>query len=459
MKIVLISNPVDRRQKPDYPPLGVAYLGAVAHQQGHKVLLLDGGLLTISQIVSKTQKFSPEIVGVTCWTIGRGEVWKLCNALEKTIPSAILILGGPHATIYSDHVFKQTHATAVVLGEGERTFSDLLGALCNGKDLRKIPGLALRNEDGSSFYTEVRQRIKDINTIPFPYYAGFEHFNFSRYGGHPPLPVPSAAIISSRGCVFDCSYCASVRFWGRVWRGRSSENVLEEIGWLVEEFGVKSLFFYDDNFPVNKNRAIAICEGIIKNGWDIKWACCSHVKMINRELLKAMKASGCVAIDFGVESGDANILKNTNKCQSCEDIERAFNLVNGADISPQAYLMVGNPGENESTIGNTIELIGRINPRICGANILWLLPGTKVYKDAVEKGFIKDDYWLENDDVPYNLQEHSLDELEMLRKSLMMGIAKAKGGFAAKITNYLKCLYYRHPFLSPLRSLVPRAFR
>lgn len=459
MKIVLISNPPGRRQKPDYPPPGIAYLGAVAHQQGHEVLLVDGGLSTIPQIVSKTQRFSPDMLGVTCWTIGRGEVWKLCTALKKAVPNAILILGGPHATIYPEHVFKKTHASAVVLGEGESTFSELLETFCHGTDFKQVPGLALRNEDNSAFYTEVRRRIDEIDTIPFPYYAGFEHFSFSHYGSHPPLPAPSAAIISSRGCVFDCSYCASVRFWGHTWRYRSPENVLSEIGWLVEEFGVRSLFFYDDNFPVNKGRVIAICEGIIKKGWDIKWACCSHVKMISRELLQAMKASGCVAIDFGVESGDANILKNINKRQSCEDIERAFSLVREADISSQAYLMVGNPGENESTIGNTIKLIGRIKPRICGANILWLLPGTQVYKDAVEKDFINDDYWLESDDVPYNLQEHSLNELEMLRKSLMMGIAKEKGGIAARITNYLKCLYYRYPFLSPLRSLIPKAFR
>ena len=82
-----------------------------------------------------------------------------------------------------------------------------------------------------------------------------------------------------------------------------------------------------------------------------------------------------------------------------------------------------------------------------------------MYKDAVENDLINDDYWLESNDVPYNLQEHSLDELEMLRKSLMMGIAKEKGGIAAKVTNYLKCLYYRYPFLSPLHSLVPKAFR
>lgn len=459
MKIVLISNPVSHKQKPDYPPPGIAYLGAVAHQQGHEVLLLDGGILTISQIIRKTRRFSPDLLGVTCWTIDRGMVWKLCAMLKQAVPGATLIMGGPHATIYPEHVFKLTHASAVVIGEGEDTFSDFLEAFCKGKDFRKVPGLALRGEDNNVFYTEARQRIKDLNTIPFPYYAGFEKFSFSRYGSHPPLPAPSAAIISSRGCVFDCSYCASVRFWGSQWRFRSPENILAEIGLLVEKYGVRSLFFYDDNFPVNKNRAIAICEGIIKNNWGLKWACCSHVKMINAELLDIMKTSGCVAIDFGVESGDADILKNINKRQSCEDIEMAFSLVHETDISPQAYLMVGNPGESESSIDNTIALIGRIKPRMCGTNILWLLPGTKAYKDAMLNGFIRDNYWLENDDIPYNLQEHSLNELETLRRRLMMGIAKEQVGTNLRINNYLKCLYYRYPFLSRFRSLVPRAFR
>ena len=234
MKIVLISNPVSRRQRPDYPPPGIAYLGAVAHQKGHKVLLLDGGLLSFSQIISKTRRFSPDMLGVTCWTIDRGMVWELCGMLKKAVPEAILIMGGPHATIYPEHVFKLTHASAVVLGEGVDTFSDIIDSFCNGQDFKNIPGMALRTEDDDVFYTEARQRIDDLDKVPLPYYAGFENFSFSHYGSHPPLPTPSAAIISSRGCVFDCSYCASVRFWGSTWRYRSPENILSEISWLVE---------------------------------------------------------------------------------------------------------------------------------------------------------------------------------------------------------------------------------
>lgn len=460
LKIILISNPTSRRQKPDFPPPGIAYLGAIAHQAGHDVLLIDGGLLSISQIIKDVRQVSPDLVGVTCWTIDRNMVWKLCAALKQAAPKSFLVLGGPHATMYPEHIFKKTHASAVVVGEGEETFAELLKAIEESKNLKDVAGMVIRNKDGSVFYTAPRPPIENINSIPRPYYAGFRHFNFSHYGGFPPLPQPTAAIISSRGCMFDCSYCASVRFWGKRWRFRSPENVLEEIGWLVEEHGVQSLYFFDDNFPVNKERAIAICKGIIHNGWDLQWACCSHVKMINHELLEEMKASGCVTIDFGVESGSDKILKNINKRQTREDIEKAFDLVHEAGILPRAYLMVGCPGEDESTIDETIELIGRIKPRSSiGANILWLLPGTAIYEDAVKKGCISEDYWLESNEVPYNLQEHSLEKLEALRRRLMFGIARKKEGLMPLLTYYLKRVYYKYPFLSVFRSFVPKQFR
>jgi len=459
MKILLISNPTSRRQRPDFPPPGIAYLGAIAKKGGHEALLIDGGLRNISQITAEARKYSPDLVGVTCWTIDRGMVWKLCAALKEVVPKAFLVLGGPHASFYPKHMFEKTHASVVVIGEGEETFAELLLALSEGSDLKNVAGLVLKSKDGTTFYTPNRSSIADINTIPFPYYSGFKNFSFSMYNGFPWLPRPTAAIISSRGCVFDCAYCASVRFWGRSWRSRSSENVLAEIRWLVEKFGIRSIFFYDDNFPVNKKRAIAICEGIKNNDWNLKWSCCSHVKMINRDLLEVMKDSGCVSIDFGVESGNNKILKNINKQQTSEDIIKTFDLVHEAGIAPRAYLMVGCPGEDEVTIDETIELVGRIKPLSLGANILWLLPGTALYEDAVKKEFISENYWLKSDEIPYNLQEYSLKPLEKLRTRLMIGIARAKGGNHSRINCLLKVLYYKYPILSIFRSLVPRQFR
>jgi anaerobic magnesium-protoporphyrin IX monomethyl ester cyclase len=456
MKVIFISHPNKYYQKPDFPPIGTAYLGAAVRACGHEVLLIDGGLTDIDEIVRQVKEYAPDFIGVTCWTINRGTVWKLCEMLRKTVPDIFLAVGGSHASIYPEHIFIKTHATVVVVGEGEETICELLGAIEEGEDLSRVRGIVWRDKEGNIRRTEARAQIEKLDSVAFPYYDGFKDFGFHRYEGFAGLPRPTAAIITSRGCVFDCAYCGSVSFWGRKWRYRSATNVLDEIQQLVKNEGVRSIYIFDDNFPVHKKRAMEICQGIIERKLDIQWACCSHVKMINEELLGAMKESGCVSIDFGVESGSDIILRNINKNQTCEDIKKAFVLVHKYGIKPRAYLMVGNQGETNDTIKETIALAKIIKPHSSvGATLLWLLPGTRVFSDARERGFIDDNYWLNSEDVPYNLQEHTYEELLALRQKLMRGIAETKGGFVPMISYYLKSIYYKYPFLSHVRSLIP----
>jgi anaerobic magnesium-protoporphyrin IX monomethyl ester cyclase len=460
MKVLLISQSDKYRKLPDFPPLGIGYLGAAAHKAGHRVQLIDGSLHSINQIVAEAKKIEPDVIGITCWTIDRSMVWKLCDSLKKVLSATFLVIGGPHASIYPEHILKKTHASAVVLGEGEETFVELLNALNNNVDLKNVPGIALRSKDDSPLFTQQRNLIENISSIPFPYYDGFKNFSFLNYGGLPALPRPTAAIISSRGCIFNCSYCASVCYWGRKWRFRSTEDVLAEIKWLIEKYAINSLFFFDDNFAVDEERVKAICKGIIENKWDLKWGCCAHIKMIKSDLLGIMKESGCVTIDFGVESGSDKILTNINKKQTRKDIINTFLLVHKAGISPQAYLMVGCPGEDEATIDETIELMDIIKPRSSiGANILWLLPGTKVYKEAVEKGIISDSYWLDSDEIGYNTMEQPIKKLKKLRKRLLKGMAKQRGGIKSWTTYYLKEIYYEYPFLSMFRSFFRKRYR
>ena len=456
MKVLFVSQPNEYQQRPDFPPIGVAYLGAVVHDRGHEVMLIDGGLTGLKDITKQVKEFNPDFIGVTCWTIDRRNVWKLCLILKKISPTAFLTVGGPHASFYPEHIFVKTKAAAVVIGEGEETVCELLDALKNGGELARVRGIAYRNKDGNVERTGPRPQIEQLDSIPFPYYRGFKNISFQDYSGLAGLPRPTAAIITSRGCVFDCTYCGSVNFWGRKWRARSAENVLDEIQQLVKGMGARSIYIFDDNFPVDKKRAMDICRGIIDRKLNIQWACCSHVKMMSEELLEVMKESGCVSIDFGVESGSDTILANINKKQSRRDIEWAFALVHKVGIRPRAYLMVGNKGESINTIDATIEMAGAIKPySSVGATLLWLLPGTQVFNEAREKGFIDNDYWLRSDAVPYNLQEHSYQELFELRQRLMRGIARQKGGISPMVSFYLKSIYYRYQFLSRMRTLVP----
>jgi len=456
MKVLLIGHPNAYRQKPDFPPIGIAYLGAMVKNRGHEVLLIDGGISPINEIVRFAKEFSPDFIGITCWTINRGVIWELSSQLKKNLPNTFLAIGGPHASCYPEHIFLKTHAHAVVIGEGEETLCELLDTLKNGCDFGQIKGIAFKRKDGTVERTEMRPLIETLDAIPFPFYEGFKNFNFKNYAGFVGLPRPTAAIITSRGCIFDCTYCGSVNFWGKKWRHRSAQNVLDEIEHLIKKNDVRSIYIFDDNFPVNKKRAMDICQGIVERKLNIEWACCSHVRMVNEELLNVMKISGCVSIDFGVESGSNLVLENINKKQKRSDIERTFALAHRAGIKPRAYLMVGNKGETTATIDETIEMVGIITPHSSiGATLLWLLPGTQVFEEARRNGFIDNTYWLKSDDVPYNLQKYSYNELFKLRQRLMLGIAKQKGGIIPLINFYLKNIYYRFPFLSRLLSMIP----
>lgn len=462
MRVLLISHPPEYKIKADFPPPGISYLAAVAKRDGYEVRTIDAAIKSIEFIKKTVANYKPDIIGLTCWTISRSTVWSLSHILKDICPNVPLIIGGQHSTYFPEHIFKKTHATAVVIGEGEETFSEMLKVFERSGELKNVPGLALRGDRGEVVITGIRRVIQDLDVIPYPDYDAYVDFDFSQYSGIPTLPKPVAAIISSRGCIYNCSYCSSVKFWGNKWRFRSADNVVGEVIQLVEKYGVKSVFFFDDNFMVRPSRVEEICNKIIENGLEIKWACASHVNMIkNLELLKLMRSSGCVSIDFGVESGSAKILNNINKKQTPEDIHRAFDLVKKSGIIGRAYLMVGNKGEDESTIQDTIKLITTLGSQktFVGGAILMLLPGTDVYNEAVYSKYISDDYWLENDDVPYNLQEHTLQELQKLRNQLMYGIAKNSNSFFPLITYYLKKIYYKYPALSRFRQYIPNIFR
>lgn len=227
---------------------------------------------------------------------------------------------------------------------------------------------------------------------------------------------------------------------------------MAEIEWLYKKFEVRNIMFFDDNFTINKERVIKICSEILERNLNIKWVCCSHIGQIDEEILFWMKKAGCYRIDFGIESGSSEILENIKKNQTIEQIENDFELIHKVGIKPRAYLMVGNPGENENTIKQTIALMKKIKPYdTTSAQILWLLPDTEVYELSKLKNIIYDDYWLKSDSMVYYTGEHSVKELKALRRQLMKGLAKNQKNLKAYGEYILRKVYYKYPVLQKLR--------
>ena len=321
--------------------------------------------------------------------------------------------------------------------------------LLNNSDLREVKGIAYQ-EDGELIITEGRDFVKDLDAIPFPSY---DEFNLDEYLGLPETNERAAAIITSRGCPHRCLYCSASKFWKQKWRPRSAKNVLDEIEWLYKDYRVKNFIFFDDNFTVRKARAIEICQGIIERNLNINWVAESHVTHINKELLSWMKKSGCYRIDYGVESGSPKILRNIKKGQTVEQIEKAFKLSHDVGIRPRAYLMVGNPGEDEVTINETIQLMKKIEPYDApSGQILWVLPDTEIYELAKSKGLISDEHWLQSDSMVYYTGEHDIETLKLLREQMMKELAQNEGTLSAYGEYLIRKVYYKYPVLQKLRK-------
>jgi radical SAM superfamily enzyme YgiQ (UPF0313 family) len=234
--------------------------------------------------------------------------------------------------------------------------------------------------------------VEDLDSLPFPAYHLFpmEHYR-------PALGLyrrlPAVGMITSRGCPYECTFCATQGQWGRRTRLRSAENIVEEIRMLQTDFGIREVFFYDDTFTVSKERVQNICEQLLKGGIDLSWTCMSRVNTIDMELLRLMKRAGCHHILYGIESGDNTILDNIKKRIDLEQAYSAVAMTQKAGIAARASFMFGNQGETEETMQRTLDYAIKLDPDFAFFNVATPYPGTAMYDWALENGYLKTHEW------------------------------------------------------------------
>ena len=199
---------------------------------------------------------------------------------------------------------------------------------------------------------------------------------------------------------------------------------------------MKFINIIDDAFTINKNRVMEICNGIIKKNMDICWICETNVKTIDDEMLSLMKKSGCFAINYGVESGSPVILKNINKHISQSEIINAVKSAEKYNIIPDIFLMVGNQGENNKTISETLNILKTAKPSSGGWGILTIFPGTELYKNCLKSGYISENYWVSDKSSPFYLKEQPYLKLQIF-------LNKIRCFFLFKNKNYKLWLRYK----------------
>jgi radical SAM superfamily enzyme YgiQ (UPF0313 family) len=384
MKVILVNPPARSIQHESIvvPPLGLMYLAAVLRRAGIQVSLKDafaeGMTWRAFEAFIKYEK--PDVFGI-------GGMSPVIDTSFRAIKMARphvrhVIMGGPHASLFKEKIFEQCpEVDFLVCGEGEITAVELIKAIQSGQSGNTIDGVITRSSGGHE-----RLLIKDIDSLPYPDRSVVPNHLY-RY----PLSKHSCTttIFSSRGCPYACTFCDKSTF-GSVWRARSAENVLGECDEILHHHGIKSVIFYDDLFTVQKERVAAICEGILSRGWKLDWKCEGRVNLADIDLIKLMRRAGCSLIAYGVESGNQAGLDYLNKRTNPDQIARAFDLTRKAGIRTMAYFILGIPVETYEDEIRTIEFAKKIRPTYAQFSILSPYYGTKVYDEAVAKGWYRE---------------------------------------------------------------------
>jgi radical SAM superfamily enzyme YgiQ (UPF0313 family) len=306
-----------------------------------------------------------------------------------------------------------------VLGDGEITMFKLIEELDKkNSNLKKIEGLAFY-KNKSVIRTKPRKLIEDLDTLPFPKHEVFFK-NSKRWTG---------SLLSARGCPFSCSFCCLNPEAKRIVRFRNSEKVVDEIEYMIKKFPqMKELSINDDSFFVNNQRVIDICNEIIRRKIKLDFVASGRIKPLSKEVVRKLEEANFIRITLGIESGDDGILKSCHKGINQQDILDAFKLFADSKIHLKTYLIVGLPGENLDTINETAKFIKKLQkikyvsyPR--SFNILFVYPGTEVYEIAKSKGFINDEFWLSDKEIPLYTAEHSYKELKEFEEILLNNLS------------------------------------
>lgn len=415
MKILLIKPSCTvYKADPTLPsatlPFGIAYLASYLLSKGEEVMLIDAlseGIENIERFENKTKiglsdeeierrirEFKPDIVGITSmFTSFYLDAHNLASLVKRIDPEIKVILGGAHASILPELSLKDKNIDIVVKGEGEITLWNIVQALKEGGDSSDVSGTVAR-KNGNIVKNPMRHFLKDLDCLPFPAYHLLPMEIYFETARDSPYLMDSrmCGIISSRGCPGDCSYCSIHSVWGNRWRGRSPENVADEMEFLIKNYNIKEFSFLDDSVACSKKRMQGICDEIIRRKFKVHWSTPNGIShwTLDEPLLDKMKASGCYRITFGIESGNLKTREfiGWKKNISLDQGKTITRYANKIGLWTISTFILGFPYENERSIRDSIEYAVESDTDFAAFFLLMPFPGTKAYQAFKKEGLL-----------------------------------------------------------------------
>jgi len=376
MRIALAAPPWEVMPN-SYPPLGLAYLSARVKEEGFDARVFDFGLtpeIDIEEAAAQIAAYEPDLVGISTWTHTYARSRELAQIVRRWT-RAVIVFGGPHASIFPRRTANQPEVDYVVYGEGEETFAQLCRRLWHGESVGDIEGLCYE-KDGDVVQTAPRPLIRDLDRLPFP---DRDALRINDYPLKASDGQPMTTVLTSRGCPYRCVYCYKGLF-GTLYRQRSAESVCDEVEQIVREYGIRNLYFVDDLFVFNTKRLERFLALLRERNLQIKWQCLARVDRLREDHYRKMAEGGCAEIHFGIESGDQQILRAIGKKIRLDQVRDAVRWARQAGIQTKGYFMTGLPGDTMRTMRKTLRFACDLGLDDAMFSLTTPLPGTQLWE-------------------------------------------------------------------------------
>ena len=414
MKIALVYPPCQELNLKGYP-LGLAYLSASLKRK-HKVDIYDYNGCDFRKILdyffNSIKQTKPDLVGVSFNSFNRWGAYEVIRKIKKISKDIIVVLGGVHPSTMHSQIFEYffDYIDFILQSEGEQSFYKLCNLLEARQNYNELSALVYKDNAGGFKTNAVTDIVNNLDDLPLPDYS---------YCSQEIKDRGVAYLITSRGCPVNCSFCSTSSYWGQSVRMNSPERVGAEVDY-VKSLGANRIFFHDDTFNLGIERTIKLAK-ILKEK-KIEYAVSCRVRPVNEEMIAKLVESGCRHITWGVESLSDKILKTIDKKITKEEVKNAFDICAKYtdNLTTSAFFCVGVPGETEVTVNETVDYLNKNikSTHGPGASILYILPGTKIYRELVKNGEFDEKIWIKTDSVYYYTKEHNMRTLNKWRKRI-----------------------------------------
>src|SRR2546425_6309639 len=380
---------VERRVMKPYPPLGILYLSAYLKRAGFSVEVFDATFRDPQDFEETVRRIRPKIVGIYANIITRDNVFRLAR-IAKDNGVQFVLCGGPDAPEWAD-LYLQNDVDIIGLNEGERTLEQLIPWLHERgfTGLEDVPGIIFR-KNGRVFRTAPRPAITDLDSLPWPdrdvlvmedYFKAWK----SRHG------ESSVSLITARGCPFHCAWCSSEVF-GHTHRQRSARNVVDEIQMIKAKYNPDIMWISDDVLTINRKWSFQFFDEVERRGAQHPFECLSRVDLVDKDILRGLKKSGCFRIWYGAESGSQKVLDSMTKGTTVVQVREASRMTQQEGIQAGFFILLGYPDETTADIRKTINLLKETRPDVFGTSVAFLMKGTAFY-ERVQERIIANENW------------------------------------------------------------------